>query len=105
MIGCVGSSKSSLLQALLRELPLTGGNIDLNGTIGYASQESCTFTDTIRENILFGCEFNSLKYRKVCHICALDTDIGNMPNRDQTMIGGNGDSLSGGQKARINLAR
>lgn len=74
----------------------------MKGKVAYAPQEAWTFTDTIRENIVFGSKFNAIRYRRVCHVCALDDDLKAMPLGDQTVLN---DNLSGGQKARINLAR
>nr|XP_023023160.1 probable multidrug resistance-associated protein lethal(2)03659 [Leptinotarsa decemlineata] len=105
IIGPVGSGKSSLLQAILGELELTSGTIDVNGTISYASQEPWVFAATIRQNILFGSSYDKLRYNDVVRACALEKDFTQFPNGDLTMVGDRGASLSGGQKARINLAR
>lgn len=60
---------------------------------------------TTRDNIIFLEKFDIVRYTKVIYICSLENDLKQMPNNDQTIIGGNGDGLSGGQKSRINLAR
>lgn len=59
----------------------------------------------MRQNILFGHEYKRERYRKVCKVCALLKDFKLLPYGDQTIIGERGISLSGGQRARINLAR
>lgn len=105
IIGPVGSGKSSLLMTLLEELPLTSGNIQVKGKMSYSPQEAWTFVATIRENILFGSEFNQQKYDQVIKVCALERDMELLPYGDQTIVGEKGVSLSGGQRTRITLAR
>ncbi|CAM6031929.1 unnamed protein product, partial [Sphagnum compactum] len=105
IIGPVGSSKSSLIQAILGELPLDSGNIQINGNIAYASQEPWLFSASIRQNILFGLPYEKDRYKKVVKVCALERDFTLFSNGDKTIVGERGASLSGGQKARINLAR
>ncbi|XP_067134883.1 ATP-binding cassette sub-family C member 4-like isoform X2 [Centruroides vittatus] len=105
VIGPVGSGKTSLLMSMLREIPITSGKVSVNGRIAYASQEAWVFNATIRENILFGEEYQQEKYRKVLHITALEKDISLFPKGDLTIVGERGVTMSGGQKARINLAR
>lgn len=105
IIGPVGSGKSSLLQTILGELEVVGGNIEINGTISYASQEPWVFAATVRQNILFGAEFDKKRYHEVVRACDLEKDFKQFPDGDQTIVGDRGASLSGGQKARINLAR
>lgn len=105
VIGPVGSGKSSLLQAILKELPLLSGSVDINGIISYASQEPWLFTGTVRQNILFGRPMNKERYKTVIHKCALAKDFKLFPYGDRTLVGERGIALSGGQRARINLAR
>uniref|UniRef100_A0A336LRH9 CSON001220 protein n=1 Tax=Culicoides sonorensis TaxID=179676 RepID=A0A336LRH9_CULSO len=105
IIGSVGSGKSSLLQLLLGELPIYSGDVYISDSISYASQEPWLFTGTVRQNILFGLPYNRKRYRDVVKHCALITDFEQLPNADQTIIGDRGSALSGGQKARVNLAR
>nr|UMW71136.1 ABC transporter subfamily C2 [Spodoptera frugiperda] len=105
VIGPVGSGKTSLLQLLLRELPVTSGNLSISGTVSYASQEPWLFPATVRENILFGLEYNVAKYKEVCKVCSLLPDFKQFPYGDLSLVGERGVSLSGGQRARINLAR
>ncbi|XP_023212081.1 multidrug resistance-associated protein 4-like [Centruroides sculpturatus] len=105
VIGPVGSGKTSLLMSLLKEIPITSGEVSVKGKIAYASQEAWVFNATIRENILFGEEYQEDKYRKILHITALEKDISLFPKRDLTIVGERGVIMSGGQKARINLAR
>lgn len=69
------------------------------------SQQAWSFAGTVRENVLFGSSYDEAKYQKVLHVCALEKDLELFPFGDKTVIGDRGVSLSGGQKARINLAR
>ncbi|XP_067121763.1 ATP-binding cassette sub-family C member 4-like [Centruroides vittatus] len=105
VIGPVGSGKTSLLMSILGEIPVTSGKVSVKGKISYASQEAWIFNETIRENILFGEEYQEEKYRKVLHITTLEKDISLFPKGDLTIVGERGVIMSGGQKARINLAR
>ncbi|CAH0722564.1 unnamed protein product, partial [Brenthis ino] len=105
IIGSVGSGKSSILHLLLNELRATSGKIYLSGPLSYACQEPWLFVSTVRQNILFGLPYNSKKYKEVVKVCALQKDFQQFPHGDQTLVGERGASLSGGQRARINLAR
>ncbi|CAH0698828.1 unnamed protein product [Spodoptera exigua] len=105
VIGAVGSGKSTLLHIVLSELPCTNGSVQINGTISYASQDPWLFVGSVRQNILFGQAFQKSRYMEVCRVCALEKDISLFPHGDKTVVGERGVSLSGGQRARINLAR
>ncbi|KAK4879109.1 hypothetical protein RN001_007255 [Aquatica leii] len=105
VIGPVGCGKSSLLQVILQELPLTRGTIGVTGVLSYASQEPWIFSGSVRQNILFGAEIDSQRYNDVIKCCALERDLKLFPYGDKTVVGEKGASLSGGQKSRINLAR
>lgn len=103
--GKVGSGKTTLLHVILKELEVTTGKRNINGVISFASQEPWLFVGTVRQNILFGQEFDVVKYHEVVRVCALERDLKLFPHGDRTLIGERGVSLSGGQRARINLAR
>lgn len=105
IIGPVGAGKSSLLQAILGELQPASGNVVINGKLSYSSQEPWVFASSVRQNILFGLEYDKQRYQRVIKACALEKDFKQFPFGDQTIVGDRGASLSGGQKARINLAR
>lgn len=105
IIGQVGCGKSSLLEVILGEVPLTEGSIKVSGKISYAPQQPWIFEGTIRENILFTETYNARRYREVIEACALERDFELFSQGDQTLVGDRGVSLSGGQKARINIAR
>uniref|UniRef100_A0A336LQQ2 CSON001219 protein n=1 Tax=Culicoides sonorensis TaxID=179676 RepID=A0A336LQQ2_CULSO len=105
VVGAVGAGKSSLLQAILRELPLKSGSISYKGDVSYASQEAWIFAASVRQNILFGQEMHKERYDAVVKACALIRDFEQLPFGDKTIVGERGTALSGGQKARISLAR
>ncbi|XP_051464306.1 ATP-binding cassette sub-family C member 4 isoform X2 [Apus apus] len=105
VIGPVGAGKSSLLSAVLGELPKEKGLINVTGRIAYVSQQPWVFSGTVRSNILFDKEYEKEKYEKVLKVCALKKDLELLANGDLTVIGDRGATLSGGQKARVNLAR
>uniref|UniRef100_A0A673LSB3 Multidrug resistance-associated protein 4 n=1 Tax=Sinocyclocheilus rhinocerous TaxID=307959 RepID=A0A673LSB3_9TELE len=105
VIGPVGAGKSSLLSTVLGELPAEKGVIKVKGELTYASQQPWVFPGTIRSNILFGKELQPQRYESVLRACALKRDMELLPDGDLTVIGDRGATLSGGQKARVNLAR
>ncbi|KAJ4435713.1 hypothetical protein ANN_18329 [Periplaneta americana] len=105
VIGQVGSGKSSLLQTILGELPVSSGKCSVRGKVSYASQDSWIFGATVRQNIVFGSSFDKERYNDVVNVCALQRDFRQFPQGDLSLVGDRGITLSGGQKARINLAR
>ncbi|XP_071570690.1 ATP-binding cassette subfamily C member 4-like isoform X2 [Temnothorax nylanderi] len=113
VIGAVGSGKSSLLHLLLKELDPGAGSVLLTQgssknsflRISYASQDPWLFSGTVRDNILFGQPYNKARYIQVANVCALTKDFRQFPQGDMTMVGERGITLSGGQRARVNLAR
>lgn len=108
VIGKTGSGKSSLLAALLAEIDKISGLVFCSGHdqgIGYVSQTPWLHQGTLQENVLFGEPFISQKYWSVMEACALTFDLETLPGRDNTGISDSGSNLSGGQKARIALAR
>ena len=107
IVGQVGSGKSSLLTAILGEMNLITGHIDIHdSSFSYAAQIPWILPDTIRANILLGNSFDEQRYSSILHACCLDVDISVIGiSGDLTMIGEKGVNLSGGQKARLSLAR
>ncbi|KAI9350658.1 P-loop containing nucleoside triphosphate hydrolase protein [Obelidium mucronatum] len=105
VVGSVGAGKSSLVQALLGEMKRTEGATYINGQIAYASQQGWLQNSTLLSNILFGADMDRERYDAVITACALDKDIQNFPNGELTEVGERGVQLSGGQIARVNLAR
>lgn len=94
-----------MLHVILKELPLSEGKIEIGGTISYASQEPWLFAGSVRQNILFGQPYVRERYSQVVKVCALKRDFQLFPYGDKTIVGERGVSLSGGQRARVNLAR
>ena len=105
IVGPCGAGKSSVLLSILGEMPVVNGKIQIRGKITYASQEPWIFAASVRDNILFGNKYDKRRYQQVIHVAALERDMEIFPNGDQTVVGDRGTSLSGGQRARINLAR
>ncbi|EFA03657.2 probable multidrug resistance-associated protein lethal(2)03659 [Tribolium castaneum] len=105
VVGPVGSGKTTLLHVILKEIALAKGNLEISGRISYAAQEPWLFAASIRQNILFGEKMDREKYQQVVKVCALERDFSMFPYGDHTIVGERGVMLSGGQKARINLAR
>ncbi|KAI0697630.1 multidrug resistance-associated ABC transporter [Cerioporus squamosus] len=115
--GPTASGKTALLLALLGELTTLEGRIvmsknpskvdeyGLSHTISYAAQSPWLRHQSIKENILFGYPYDEERYKAVVECCALQPDLDMLEDGDATEIGARGVSLSGGQKARVALAR
>ena len=102
--GSIGSGKSSLLAAINGDINRIQGGIDINGDLILCSHPWIQNT-TVRENITFGLDYDKQIYKTVIESCSLTSDFEILPAGDMTEIGERGVNLSGGQKARINLAR
>ncbi|XP_035525425.1 multidrug resistance-associated protein 5 [Morone saxatilis] len=103
--GGVGSGKSSLLSALLGQMTLLEGNVAVSGGFAYVSQQAWILNHSLKENILFGNEYDQDKYNVVLEACCLLQDLAELPYGDMTEIGERGANLSGGQRQRVSLAR
>ncbi|KAL2804765.1 ATP-binding cassette sub-family C member 5 isoform 1 [Daubentonia madagascariensis] len=103
--GSVGSGKTSLISAILGQMTLLEGSIAISGTFAYVAQQAWILNATLRDNILFGKEFDEERYNSVLNSCCLRPDLAILPNSDLTEIGERGANLSGGQRQRISLAR
>lgn len=102
--GTIGSGKSSLLSAMAGTMVRTGGSVQIGGELAYCGQPWIQ-NATVEKNISFGNEFDKEWYKEVINACSLTRDFEILPGGDQTEVGERGITLSGGQKARINLAR
>lgn len=105
IVGRVGAGKSSLLEAILGELWKNQGEVVVHGRIAYVAQSPWVMNASVRENIVFGHRWDPAFYDLTVEACALLDDFKIMPDGDQTEVGERGISLSGGQKARLTLAR
>lgn len=113
VVGEVGSGKSSFLSAILGEMePIQGSRVYLprpanspSGYVSYCSQSPWVVNDTLRGNVLFGRPYDEERYNQIVEASALVDDIAVLPAGDMTEIGERGINLSGGQKARVSLAR
>ncbi|KAF2144322.1 uncharacterized protein K452DRAFT_267620, partial [Aplosporella prunicola CBS 121167] len=104
--GKVGTGKTALLEAALGELDRVAGEASLpDEMVGYCTQSPWLQHMSIRENILFTSPYDERRYKQVLEACALTPDLSNFKNGDLSHIGENGIGLSGGQKARVALAR
>ncbi|KAJ7730232.1 multidrug resistance-associated ABC transporter [Mycena maculata] len=105
IVGRVGSGKSSILQALIGEMRRTAGTVAFGGNLAYVPQAAWIRNATLRQNIVFGQEEDEEKFRQIIRACSLEHDLDMLPHREETEIGERGINLSGGQKARVSLAR
>ena len=105
VIGKVGAGKSSLLLALNSEIDIVSGDIKVFGSCAFVPQEPWILSTSIRDNITYGRQWNSEWYDQVVSACCLEVDLRQFREGDLTMVGERGITLSGGQKARISLAR
>jgi ABC-type multidrug transport system fused ATPase/permease subunit len=105
VVGAVGSGKSSILASLLGEMHLQSGFVRCSGSIAYCDQRPWILNDTVQGNILFGKPYNETKFDMALYAANLEDDIKVLPGGLHTQIGERGINLSGGQKARVALAR
>jgi ATP-binding cassette subfamily C (CFTR/MRP) protein 4 len=105
LTGPMASGKSLLLYVIMQEYQSVEGNLNINGKISYASQEPWLFPSTIKQNILFGENYDEKRYLKVLQVCALVQDIQCVQGGDGFIVADRGINLSKGQQSRINLAR
>jgi len=109
IVGSVGSGKSTLLQAALGELYPVTGSVEAflcrPRVCAYCSQVPHIAEGTLRDNILFGQSFDQARYSEAIAAACLENDLALLPGGDGVSIGSRGIQLSGGQRARVGLAR
>jgi len=105
IVGRVGAGKSSMLGAMLGDLYKIKGEVVMRGVPAYVAQSPWIMNASVRENVIFGHRWDPTFYDKTIKACALTDDFAILPDGDQTEVGERGISLSGGQKARVTLAR
>ncbi|XP_024046310.1 ABC transporter C family member 2 isoform X2 [Citrus clementina] len=106
IVGGTGEGKTSLISAMLGELPpVSDASAVIRGTVAYVPQVSWIFNATVRDNILFGSAFEPARYEKAIDVTSLQHDLDLLPGGDLTEIGERGVNISGGQKQRVSMAR
>ncbi|KAK9460193.1 P-loop containing nucleoside triphosphate hydrolase protein [Lipomyces oligophaga] len=105
IVGRVGSGKSAMLQAILGDLYRVSGSVTVHGYVAYCAQVPFIMNASVKDNILFGKRFHADFYEQTIRACALVEDFRVLPDQDETLVGEKGINLSGGQKARLALAR
>ena len=105
IVGRVGAGKSSFLQSILGDLWKINGDVVVRGGLAYVAQQPWVMNASVKENIVFGHRWDPQFYNQTVEACALLDDFRQLPDGDQTEVGERGISLSGGQKARLTLAR
>ncbi|TPX31400.1 hypothetical protein SmJEL517_g05244 [Synchytrium microbalum] len=105
IVGVVGAGKSSIVSALLGEMYKSSGSVIIRGSVAYVPQTPWIMNATLRDNILFGSRYEHDFYEETITACGLKPDLEMLPGNDLTEIGERGINLSGGQKARVALAR
>ena len=69
VVGKVGSGKSSLIATIMQETHITSGSLEVNGQVAYVEQEPTIFSDSVRNNILFGLPPDEEKLNEVIRVC------------------------------------
>jgi len=108
VVGSVGSGKTTFVNSILGEVRALSGTVAVKGRLAYCTQLPFIVNDTVQKNILFGRRNESLdneRYKLALNTCELKHDLELLSNGDQTEIGEKGITLSGGQKARVGMAR
>lgn len=103
--GRVGAGKTAFLKAIAGELTVLMGTVLVKGSVAYCTQDAWLQNTTLRSNVLFGEKLDTEWYQRVLTACELQDDLRQLPKADLTDVGERGISLSGGQKARVALAR
>lgn len=105
--GPLGGGKTSFTNALLARMQNTSGTVglgDVAAGFGYVAQTAWLQRGTVRDNIVWGEPFDEPRYKRTLFACALAEDLQTLGG-DLTGVGEGGQTLSGGQRARVALAR
>ena len=105
VVGPVGSGKSTLLATLLGETTLVEGAVRRRGKVAVVEQEPCVLAISLKDNILFGLPEDPERLATVIQVCQLEPDLILFPMGIDTLVGEGGLNISGGQRARLSLAR
>lgn len=105
LVGRVGSGKLTMLMAILGQLDAVGAGAAVRGLVAYCAQSPWIMNALVRDNIVFGHEYDAAFYSLTVRCCQLEPDLAVLPDGDATLVGEKGILLSGGQKARLALAR
>ena len=105
VVGRIGSGKTTLLYSVMEETIKQRGNHTIKGKIAYVEQEPFIYSASIEDNICFGLEVERERFNRAVTAAQLIKDLPNFTNGWKTVIGERGINISGGQKARISLAR
>ena len=107
ILGPTGSGKSSLFNAILNNCHIFSSNSPpiINGELSFYSQQPWIISDTLKNNILFFKSLDREKYLNIIKICQLEKDLELLPYGENTEINSTSSNVSGGQRARISLAR
>lgn len=106
IVGPVACGKSTLLKALLGELPYSEGSVHFldggaDSVVALCDQTPWLLNSSVRDNITSFLEYDAAWYQLVTNACALENDFKKFPCGDQSVVGSNGITLSGGQKQRV----
>ncbi|GET01001.1 multidrug resistance-associated protein 4 isoform X1 [Rhizophagus clarus] len=105
IVGDVGAGKSSILSAILGQIRKDNGICKIRGSISYVPHDAWLLNSTLKDNILFGNDYDAKRYQDVVQMCALNRDFTLLSYGDMTEIGDRGVNLSLGQRQRVSVAR
>lgn len=103
--GASGSGKTTLLLSILGETTKETGSVIRPSDVAFSSQTAWLQNASIKDNILFNSEYEEVRYKRVIEASCMEIDLAELDQGEDTQVGENGTALSGGQKARIALAR
>lgn len=105
LVGAEGSGKSTLILALIGEMPVLSGLLQISGRIAYCTEEPLIIHANIRENILFGREFEDLKFKEVISFCQLQEEFDAYGINELTLVDSKFDNITKQVAQKIALAR